>query len=394
MGGGTPPDSASLHAASVASGSAAAAANGGDASEDESDHAGDKLKSKENRQNIPALDIRRRGQREQNRERQRRFRERQQQAESGADDQSDDDEPPIADSDHAEKAVAGGKKEARTARERTPTPMSEDDSDPRYARELSGSLAPENEGGASAQLPTSADRYSHGRDVPFTGRLPSHTPPPVDAPESDRRSSGRHKKPFDYRAQQNRIDQKVQKAVLNEQVVQVLAGWLSLPKAKRPGASAQSKTPKNLRLEDGDGFGGWLARPPQTARPHPARADLAAPRVEFPAAAGEKSNRQALVKEGDVLDLRVMETLGGKRGIKAQVIIGNSLFSGNLGIEYEREEEEGGSATQRGGHAPSSSPSRNPLRVGIEEEEGGSGQQQHPASREVAVGGEGGEGGR
>ena len=47
-------------------------------------------------------------------------------------------------------------------------------------------------------------------------------------------------------------------------------------------------------------------------RPHPDRADLHAPRAEGAKGGGD---RQALVKEGDVLDLRVMETLGGKRGL-------------------------------------------------------------------------------
>ena len=47
------PPGAALHAATLASSSATAAASGGDASEGESDLAGDKLKSTGNRSNIP-----------------------------------------------------------------------------------------------------------------------------------------------------------------------------------------------------------------------------------------------------------------------------------------------------------------------------------------------------
>ena len=81
-------------------------------------------------------------QREQNREGQRPFRKRNNQGESGASEDSDDDEPTVAVSDEGQKKAAVAVKATRSARERTPTPMSEDDDDPRDVRALSGSLAP------------------------------------------------------------------------------------------------------------------------------------------------------------------------------------------------------------------------------------------------------------
>jgi len=81
-------------------------------------------------------------QREQNRERQGRFRERHDQVENGASLDIHDDEPTVAASDGGQKKVAVAVKATRSAHERTPTPMSEDDDDPRDVRALSGSLAP------------------------------------------------------------------------------------------------------------------------------------------------------------------------------------------------------------------------------------------------------------
>jgi len=122
-------------------------------------------------------------------------------------------------------------------------------------------------------------------------------------------------------------------------VVAVLADWLALPRARRPGASTLSRAPRRVALSDGDGFGGWLARPPLAARPHPARLDLA-PAARGAAAAAAAAADEAAgqaggaarIQAGGALDMHVLATRGGRRAARVQALVGGRLFTGHLAL--------------------------------------------------------------